>query len=528
MVNSDHGACHECGNINPEQIFSIIETKVVNEFGRFTDHRKVSPMQWNEIYVSKFSQSKLSPSNEPLKKTHEVPTWFGQLKIFFMRDMYSKMKNVQYVFINLWEAPVLALFLSLLVRYNSGEGDYSYFHNNNIPVFLFISVVVALFMGLTVSAKEIIKDRKILKREKFLQLSRSSYLMGKVAILLIISAIQTGLFVLVSCLILEIQGLWWSFWIVLFSVSVVANLMGLNISSAFKTTITVYILIPILLIPQLILSGVVVNFDRFNENFANRERVPVIGDTMASRWSFEALMVEFFVNNKFQKKFYDYEKIESNSRYYNLYYMDAMSTRLSELARSLKDGSIENEESFRKMKIVRNEFKHLLDDLGYEYFPQFEQLTIEDFNLEVFEAALEYLASVQQVYNNRRDVAMAEKDALTSQLQQDSIYDDLRFKFHNDELWAQVRDSYSVQKLVEGENELIRKYEPIFADPKPRHSLDYRTPFYTPYKHFAGMYISTFFFNLLVIWIMVIVLYFTLYFEIPERFVNGFSNLVKW
>jgi ABC-type multidrug transport system ATPase subunit len=45
-ANKIQGACPECGNINPEQVFSIIETKIVNEYGRLTNTRKVSPGQW--------------------------------------------------------------------------------------------------------------------------------------------------------------------------------------------------------------------------------------------------------------------------------------------------------------------------------------------------------------------------------------------------------------------------------------------------------------------------------------------------
>ncbi len=528
MVQSDQGACDECGNINPEQIFNIIETKVVNEFGRFTDQRKVLPQQWNEIYVNKFRKPKLAPSNDQLAKANEPPTWFGQMKIFFSRDLFSKLKNVQYMFINLWEAPVLAIFLSALVRYHDDGQDYTYLNNHNIPIFLFVSVVVALFMGLTVSAKEIIKDRKILKREKFLHLSRSSYLMAKISILFAISAIQTGLFVLFSCWILEIHGQWFSFWLVLFSVSCASNMMGLNVSSAFKDTITVYILIPLLLIPQLILSGVVVNFDRFNPQFANRERVPIVGDYIVSRWSFEALMVDFFVNNAYVKNFYPLDKAESTSRYFNHFYMDAMTTRLSDLARSLKDGTIETEEKRREMEIVRNEFRVLLNQFGYERFPPYDRLTTEKFDLDVFTASLDFLATVQRVYNTRRDVAQAKKDSITLALQASGRYAHLRESYHNDELSAQVRDSYSVEKLVEGKEELIRKFEPIYGDPHPRYFLDYRTPFYTPVKHFAGGYFPTLYFNLAVIWLMVVGSYVTLYFEIPERFVNGFTRLVKW
>ena len=46
-----------------------------------------------------------------------------------------------------------------------------------------MSIIVALFMGLTVSAEEIIRDRKILRRESFLNLSWNSYLMSKLIIL---------------------------------------------------------------------------------------------------------------------------------------------------------------------------------------------------------------------------------------------------------------------------------------------------------------------------------------------------------
>jgi ABC-type multidrug transport system ATPase subunit len=50
LINSDMGECHECGNVNPEQIFNIIETKVINEYGHFTNERKMSAEQWDKVY----------------------------------------------------------------------------------------------------------------------------------------------------------------------------------------------------------------------------------------------------------------------------------------------------------------------------------------------------------------------------------------------------------------------------------------------------------------------------------------------
>jgi hypothetical protein len=39
-----------CGNVNPEQIFNILEAKLVDEFGNETDQRRIGPEAWNEVF----------------------------------------------------------------------------------------------------------------------------------------------------------------------------------------------------------------------------------------------------------------------------------------------------------------------------------------------------------------------------------------------------------------------------------------------------------------------------------------------
>src|SRR5690606_21995114 len=176
-----------------------------------------------------------------------------------------------------------AIILAFIIKYKSapGEKEYLFRFNDNFPAFLLMSIIVALFMGLTVSAEEIIRDRKILRRESFLNLSWNSYLTSKLSILFILSAIQTLLFVLVGNMILEIE---WRmlipFWIVLFTTSCMANVLGLNISSAFNSAVTVYVLIPLLLIPQMILSGLLFSFDKLNNIISTKGKVPVVADLM--------------------------------------------------------------------------------------------------------------------------------------------------------------------------------------------------------------------------------------------------------
>ncbi|MDX2432230.1 MAG: ATP-binding cassette domain-containing protein, partial [Bacteroides sp.] len=293
-ANAREDQCVCCGNVDPDQVLQIIEAKIVNEYGKLSRTRKVSPKEW---YERLRLAGILKPAGIPEKKAlpenyYSIPGWFKQLKIFFTRDFKSKLTNTQYVLISMLEAPLLALILGFFTKYSSGvQGDpmaYVFRNNENLPAFLLMSVIVFLFLGLTISSEEIIKDRKILQRESFLNLSRSSYLNSKIAIMFFISAVQSLSYVLIGNLIFEIQGMIFPYWLILFSTSCFANLMGLNISSGLNSVITIYILVPFLLIPQILFCGVLVKFDKLNRSISNQQVVPVIGDLMTSRWAYEA------------------------------------------------------------------------------------------------------------------------------------------------------------------------------------------------------------------------------------------------
>lgn len=207
QINSEKDQCTECGNVNPEQLFNIIEAKVVDEYGNFTEARKVDPLQWNDYYRGNIKPQQVKPVKEALPSSLNLPSRIKQMFVFTTRDFLTKISNIQYLLINFLEAPVLALLLTGIIWYiEDPKSEMYYFgQNENLPAYLFMSIIVALFMGLTVSAEEIIRDRKILKREAFLNLSKTSYLLSKITILFFLSAIQTLSYVVVGNLILDIQ-----------------------------------------------------------------------------------------------------------------------------------------------------------------------------------------------------------------------------------------------------------------------------------------------------------------------------------
>src|SRR5208283_1181872 len=95
QINNDVGECPVCGNVNPELIFNIVEAKVVDEFGRYTDKRKVTPTKWEEFYNHNFKLDKQAPVNEHPPKSLSIPNRFNQFKIYTLRDFFSKISNTQ-------------------------------------------------------------------------------------------------------------------------------------------------------------------------------------------------------------------------------------------------------------------------------------------------------------------------------------------------------------------------------------------------------------------------------------------------
>jgi len=521
MIDKEQGACIECGNVNPEQIFNIIETKVVDEYGKVTNKRKYTAEQWHEHFQAGTVVPKEKEETEKPEQNLSIPSRVKQAQIFLKRDLLSKISNRQYMIINVLEAPVLSFLLAIITKYSASGSDYTFYSNENIPVFFFMSIIVALFMGLTVSAEEIIKDRRILKRETFLHLSRFSYLSSKTLILFALSAIQTLLFILVGALILEIQGMTMSYWLILFSVSCFANILGLNISSGFNSVITIYILIPLLIIPQLILSGVVVDFDKLNNTFSNEKKVPLIGELMASRWAFEALAVAQFKDNPQNAQFYELDRVIAQNTYKSVYYIKFLEDNLIWCDKN-RDNPLFDE----KMELIKKEIDKELAVFGSDKFPDVEKLTKAEFSKAVFEDAKQFLNTLQGVYNNRRKNTKTELDTkiadLTSTDEKNAAFYDEKSRYQNDRINFMVKNIGTEKRIVESNGELVQKIYPIYAkNTEPDHSFDFRVNFYYPEKHFLGSYIDTKFFNVLVIWSMTLMLFIALYYDWLRKVVGG-------
>jgi ABC-type multidrug transport system ATPase subunit len=544
QINSKQGECPSCGTVNPETIFNIIETEVVDEFGKYTDNRKIKPKEWSDIFNSKHPFLSIPEVKEPPHKNLDKPGVFKQLKIYLTRDLKSKIANRQYVLLTLLEAPILGFVLSFIIRYiPDPDSDYYIFaENENIPIYIFMSIIVALFLGLTISAEEIYRDRKILKRERFLNLSRTSYLLSKVGILILISAIQTFLFVVIANPILGIKGMYFHYWLALFTTAFCSNMLGLNISASFNSAITIYIVIPLLIIPMMVLSGAMFPFDKLNREIGSVEKVPFIAELMPTRWTYEALIVSQFKDNKY----FETPFTEAGETYYMLQKKISVAEfnkiqRIEILREAIKTSLLEyrskqqnpgNNEimpggkpalRFSKLDLLSNELTVMATENNLPQFTFIADLTPIEFNQGIADSLVSYLDRMNKIFTKASNDASDRIDRFLNK--NDLLLKKYENNYYNKKLEEIVKKPYERKKYLLYKNSIIQNYDPVYLDPHKNGILGFRTHFFAPSKYIFGIKTDTFVFNITFVLLSTMVLYVLVYFEVLNKTVRFFEDL---
>ena len=503
-ADAETSACPTCGNVNPEIVLNIIDEKAINNTGETSDARKMTPQEWHELYLKhqpKFSKPKVNeiPASD-LKK----PDKFNQFLIFLRRNIKTKITNVQYLCIALLEAPVLAIICALLTRYAPPEG-YTVMDNKNMVSYFFMAVIVATFIGMSGSAEEIIKDRALLKREKFLQLSYGSYIWSKIIFMAGMSLIQTFLFILIgnSIMGLGLFGIWW---LILFATAFLANLTGLLLSQCLNSIVSIYISIPILLIPQILLCGLVVSFSDLTPN-SKTGNVPLIGDLIPSRWSYEALAVTSFTDNDYEKPFFELDKARQENQFYNVGFLYELQSQLETMNDEKKQGKPVNP---AHLNIINTNLPVLTEFCGMAPYDGDGS----------YHSLYKYMKEAEKILAKRGNDFTLKKDAMISTI----------VKTQGKDAFLELKkDNYNIklEEFVTGADQL-RMVDVVGDDLVPRSGIIYltphnklgRAPFYSSEKVLGSWHIKTLRFNLGIIFLMSVIAIILLLTDCPGKYMR--------
>ena len=488
-ADAETSACPTCGNVNPEIVLNIIDEKALNNSGELSDERKMTPQEWHELYLKKQPKMEQPAVSDIPPSDQKKPGVLKQFAIFLQRNFRTKITNTQYLLITLLEAPILAVVCAMLTRFAPPEG-YSVMDNKNLVSYFFMAIIVATFIGMSGSAEEIIKDRALLKRESFLNLSYGSYIWSKIVYLAIVSLIQTLLFIVIGNGIMGLHGLFGIWWLILFTTALLSNLVGLLLSQNLNSVVAIYISIPMLLIPQILLCGLVVSFSDLTPK-STTGNVPVIGDIIPSRWAYEALAVTSYTDNEYEAQFFDIDKEKYENQYYNMGFLYELQSQLETMQDEKNRGK---EIKPEHMEVIRTNLPTLTDYCQMKPYQG-------DYS---YQSLHTYMDEVEHLLAKRSNEATLKADAmmsrLTRQIGKDAVLE-LKRDNYNTKLEDMVigADQRRMLDIIDGH--IVARTGLIFLTPRNNWG---RAPFYSSEKIIGSWHVKTLWFNLGVLLLMCI------------------------
>jgi len=504
-ADADTSACPTCGNVNPEIVLNIIDEKVLNNNGEISDERKMSPQEWHELYLKNRAELPTPEIKDVPHSDQKKPNAFKQFLIFLRRNFRTKITNVQYLCITLLEAPLLAVVCALLTRYAPPEG-YTVMDNKNLVSYFFMAVIVATFIGMSGSAEEIIKDRALLKRESFLNLSYGSYISSKIVYMAGVSLLQTLLFILIGNYIMGLHGLFLTWWIILFVTALLSSLMGLLLSQCLNSVVAIYITIPILLIPQILLCGLVVSFSDLAPK-STTGNVPLIGEIIPTRWAYEALAVTSYSDNIYEAPFFETDKKKYETQFYNFGYVNELQSQLETMKNEKEQGE---EVKPIHMETIRINLPLVTAFCGMEPYKG-------DYS---YPSLRQYLKDAEKILVDRSNTITINADkqiaAMVREMGKDAFMelkrDNYNLKLEDCVVGA---DQRNMLEVIDGH--IVPRMQTIFLTPQ---STWGRAPFYSSVKILGTWQIKTLWFNMSVLLLMGFILSIFLYTDWPGKIIR--------
>lgn len=239
-----------CGSYKEAQEFFGV-TDMVDVYNLISDH----PDYWQKKYAgtvkAEAEPQKASGSSSQTTK----PPLDHQIKVLAARHLHILRNDRVRLLLLLLQAPILGLLISFVA-------DGTQFDQLEMTKSLLFALSCSAFwVGTLNSIQEICKERVILRREYMTGLRLDSYILSKLLVMGIICMVQAFLLTLVFVISVGSPGdgvflpAVLEIFLVIFFTAFAATAMGLFVSSLFKNADRAMTVAPLLLMPQLLFSG---------------------------------------------------------------------------------------------------------------------------------------------------------------------------------------------------------------------------------------------------------------------------------
>lgn len=244
-----------------------------------------------------------------------------------------------------------------------------------------------------------------------------------------------------------------------------------------------------------------------------------MGDIMTTRWAYEAMAVEQFRSNRYMKPYFPTEMMISRYDWQSAFLIPELKRKSNECA--FAAGKPEYEESYRNnLEKLERYIGDLSSEAGLDPAQAMRVIKREPFTTDASYIVNDYLDSLQKVIRGSFLRQTAIKDSITrkivERIGQDKLVE-LRTANHNNDLADMLLNRTVQKKLYETDGQIIQKSDPVLMLPGSRVG---RAHFYAPFKVIGNIKISTLWFNMMVVWLMNILLFVTLYLNLLKLLMN--------
>lgn len=208
---------------------------------------------WNQKWLEKNPIGRLDHQTEGLQPK---PVTSMMRQYFWMSLRYFNIKwNDTWNLLLLFAQPFLIAFLLIFI-----------FQSLQLSV-LFMMAVSAIWFGVSNASKEIVSELAIYERERMFNLNITNYILSKISVLAIIAFFQVLIFVSIVYFTYSLRSSEIELWqfvpnvAFMFFLSVSATIFGLFLSAVFNNAEKVMTFVPIALMPQIMLTGIIARMD---------------------------------------------------------------------------------------------------------------------------------------------------------------------------------------------------------------------------------------------------------------------------
>jgi hypothetical protein len=291
-----------------------------------------------------------------------------------------------------------------------------------------------------------------------------------------------------------------------------------------RTVVSIYILIPLILVPQLLLGGAMIKFDDLHKSISNKIYVPVIGDLMATRWAYEAITVEQFKSNRYESPIFSYDLEESRNDYIARTLISELRTKVSLYKADNKD-PLYKESMEKDMRLLNYHIKDLSRTSMIPLPQEFNYLDYKKFNDFTADSIISYLTKLKRYFRLKADSADKQRTQVINGIMKKigiDGYVSLQDRYKNKRLDELLKNINNPPDIYEGKKRLIQKTQPIFMIPDSKIG---RAQFYAPCKVLGKLKVPTLIFNIAAVWIMIGLFFVTLYYNLLKRFIDWLEAL---